>query len=418
MVDSIKRWYSYFIIMYSGLLPTFANIHCPKPVLSENTQVVQLHSDVNLTCPGCHGQTWWSRHNQTRKLQDGSHLSLTSISYEDEDTYTCHRDGTPACTTQLLVKDDIEKPQISCYIRHPTHNITCDWQTTRELRPHAKVTLIAWMLKGNHKKNRCTYIPLAGKFTCSTLYKEGDTGRHVLSLCVIGRTDSQTSNTVDSTSEMLVQPDPPINVTVTSLEHQPRKLRVSWSPPRTWLNNFYQLQYQVQYHVEGTQHVSNGTTFDEHFMINDALQRRRHVVRVRAKEEFMVTWSAWSEETVGTPWSAKEESEPLTTTDFIMTSAEEEEPEAITAEKPPAPVPRYVLLVAGVSFVMVLVLFLGILMRNGEMKLLKLKGGLLRVLFQPSQSAPTVPQPRPAEPLLTALCPFPEAVTVTTPKPS
>lgn len=50
------------------------------------------------------------------------------------------------CEAKLfLFSDDIEKPQISCYIRHPTHNITCDWQTTRELRPHAKVTLIAWM---------------------------------------------------------------------------------------------------------------------------------------------------------------------------------------------------------------------------------------------------------------------------------
>lgn len=422
MVDSIQRRYSYFIAMYFALLVTSANAECTKPVLPENTQVVPHYSNVNLTCPGCHGQTQWSRNNQTMKLQNGTHLILTSFSYEDEDNYTCYRDGAPACTVQVLVKDDIEKPQISCYLRHPTYNITCDWQTTRELRPHAKVILIAWMVDGEHVKNSCSYIPSTRKFTCSTPCKEKDSGRHTMSLCVIGRTDYQTSNVVDSNMDYLVKSDPPINVTVTSLENQPYSLWVSWAPPLPWLNNFYKLEYQVQYQVEGTPHVSNVTTDETFFVIKDALARRRHVVRVRTKEEFFYTWSEWSKEVVGSPWSEELEELRTTTDYFIMTSSEEEtstEEEGPTQKEPaipPTPIARYLSLVASAIFVIVLLLFLGILMKNQEIKLLKLKGGLLRTLFQPSRHSLPVPaasQPQPGEPLLMAPSPQPEVVTVT-----
>ncbi|KAM5129472.1 interleukin-6 receptor subunit alpha [Mantella aurantiaca] len=412
MGDDSKHRYSYLIItIYSALLLTVASSNCPKPALSENTQVVALRSDADVTCPGCHGQTWWRRHNRTTTLQNGSRLSLASVSYEDEDNYTCYRDdGAAACTLQLLVGDDLEKPEIACYIRHPTHNITCDWQTTRELRPGARVTLIAWMVNGKHRENGCAYVPASRKFSCSAPYMEGDSGRHVLSLCVIGRTGRQTSNLVDSSVEKLVQPEPPINVTVTSLEDHPRRLRVSWSPPEPWLNDFYKLEYQVQYRVEGSTHASNGTTEEKHFTINDALARRRHVIRVRAKEEFFLTWSAWSEEAAGTPWSAGADETPATTEfqGFIVTSAEEEEI-VDKEDTPPGPAPRYAWIAAAVSFVIVLLLFLWILMRNREVKLLKLKGGLLRALFQPLRSpAPLAP------PLLMAP---PEAVAVTAPQP-
>ncbi|XP_018430098.1 PREDICTED: interleukin-6 receptor subunit alpha, partial [Nanorana parkeri] len=387
--------------------------------------------------------------------------------YEEEDDYTCYRDGVPACTVQLLAKDDLEKPKISCYIRHPTYNITCEWQTTRKLRPHAKVTLIAWMVNSEHIRNSCSYLAATGKFTCSTPYKEGDSGRHTMSLCVIGRTDSQTSNIVDSTMEKLVQPDAPINVTVASLENRPYSLRVSWSPTMPWLNTFYKLDYQVQYHVEGAPHVSNllqtsgcdqinvltsaisgfnflctlsktflvkvkpcggenekqriprtpfliaaiydlrwgsgsfGTTESTFFVINDAFAGRRHVIRVRAKEEFFFTWSEWSAEVVGRPWS----------------DTTEEEDQTKAPENPSAPIPRYVWLVTSAIFVFVLLLFLGLLMRNKEIKLLKLKGGLLRTLFQPSRRVPAVPQPLSGEPLLVVPCPPPDAVTVTVPEP-
>ncbi|XP_072284758.1 interleukin-6 receptor subunit alpha [Pyxicephalus adspersus] len=432
MVVSIQRRYSYFIIMYSGLLLTCANTRCSKPVLSENTRVVPLHSNVTLSCPGCDNQSRWSRHNRTMKLHNGPHL--TSVSYEDEDNYTCHRNGAPICTVQLLVEDDIEKPVISCYIRHPTSNITCDWLTTRELRPHAKVKLIAWMLNGNHTENGCSYIPSARKFTCSTLYKEGDSGRHTLSLCVIGRTGSQMSNTLDSTAEKLVQPDPPINVTVTPLEGHPRKLWVSWLPPRTWLNSFYELVYEVQYRMEGSQVISNGTTHKKHFLISDALARRRHVIRVRAKEEFLLNWSTWSEGVVGTPWSAEDDNELPVTTDFnefIVTTSEEEgriprfSAGGLCFFLYNSPynlvfiigrIPRFVWLVGGVGFVVVLLLLLLIMMRKGEVRLLKLKGGLLRALFQPAPGAPAVSQPPSGEPLLAA--PQPEAVIVNVPQPT
>ncbi|KAM9294600.1 interleukin-6 receptor subunit alpha [Gastrophryne carolinensis] len=442
--------FSCVVALCAGLL-TLTDAVCQKPAIPGNALVVPLLMGVNLTCAGCEGQVTWSRQNQTIENQNDAHLLLKSVNYEDEDTYSCHKGGAAICSVQVLVKDEIEKPEISCYLRYPTHNITCEWTPTRKLRPHASVTLILWSLRGNHQVRSCSYVQPPGKFICSSLYHEGDKRRHALSLCVTGRTDHRVSNTVDKSADDLLQPDPPLNVRVTPLQNQPRRLHVAWSPPELWQDDFYKLEYQVQYRVANSRHVSNGTTLQTHFVIKDALARRRHVVMVRAKEEFHRTWGAWSREVAATPWS-EEEAEPVTLPTFQdltddygpITSSEEPdhldyrgEMQLALPEFPlgPAPLdekepeaeckgaPRYAGLVAGVALALIFFFFLGILIRYSDMKVLKLKGILLRSPLQPPQNPtrtqpdPTRTQPPCATPLMSPRS-SPTAVTVTKPKAS
>lgn len=47
-----------------------------------------------------------------------------------------------------------------------------------------------------------------------------------------------------------VQPDPPVNVTVTAVPGNPRWLRVTWRDPPSWNSYFYRLQFELRYRAE------------------------------------------------------------------------------------------------------------------------------------------------------------------------
>ncbi|XP_075049098.1 interleukin-6 receptor subunit alpha isoform X2 [Mixophyes fleayi] len=419
MVVITRRWYSYFMVVVLVILTLVETqgTTCQKPVLSENTTLAPLHSSVNLTCKGCDGGGYWRRHNRQIPSRSGR-LALNAVTYTDEDNYTCYMDGAPVCTVQLLVKDELEKPQISCYIRHPTHNITCEWKPTRELRPLAEVTVTAWSITGKHTVTSCSYINSTQTVTCSSPRTEGDTGRYTLSLCVTGRTDSQFSNTLEKSMSDLLLPDPPTDVEVTPVERKPRKLNISWTPPELWLKGLYKLQYEVQYRVETSQHVSNDTTTRTYCTINDALMGRRHIIRVRAMEEFGGPWSSWSKEAVGTPWSDVKDGITTTTLGpsewytYEEATTENESKSSIPYKLPT--VPRYPWLVAAFSVTLLILLFMIILIRQHEIKLLSLKERLLRTLFQSMPTATRTQPPMESQDVMSPCIP-PTSETVSVP---
>lgn len=121
-----------------------------------------------------------------------------------------------------------------------------------------------------------------------------------------------------------------MNVTVQALEKAPQRLQVNWSYPPSWDPRFYWLHFQVRYRpepaptfVEVRPHllacplsmarlspapcplqVDQVTT--TWLDIRDAWRGTRHVVQVRAKDEFgHGMWSEWSQEAVGTPWTGR-----------------------------------------------------------------------------------------------------------------
>lgn len=47
-----------------------------------------------------------------------------------------------------------------------------------------------------------------------------------------------------------MQPDPPVNITVTPVDRNPRWLRVTWEDPASWNSHFYRLQFELRYRAE------------------------------------------------------------------------------------------------------------------------------------------------------------------------
>ncbi|XP_056402481.1 interleukin-6 receptor subunit alpha [Hyla sarda] len=395
---------------------------CPKPAAPEDAILVSLHSAVNLTCVGCEGSVSW-RHRSPpgspRHLegtQSGGHLVVDPVTYEDEGGYTCYKDGAPVCSVELMVKDELQdNAPLLCYHRYPTHNITCEWTPSKLLHPSSNVTLVVLRNLRDPTFYPCTYSAPRQTFSCSSLYTEGDESNHAFYLCVNGRTDSTLAANLDAYGKDLLHVEPPLNVRVTPVQNHPRRLRVSWSRPRFWEETFYHLIYQVLYGVENSPHPSNGTTSAQSFLIEDAVMGSKHLIRVRAREEFQKNWGSWSEEAAGTPWSEEATTTWVPTEYDPPTSEEEEDP--IGEEKTSAPVvsfPRISWLAPCVSLGLVLLIFFGIWIRYQEIQILKLQWGLVRSLFHSSSKVKS-PQPQASASLLMAPCSSPPSVTVTVP---
>ncbi|XP_074665633.1 interleukin-6 receptor subunit alpha isoform X2 [Strix aluco] len=158
----------------------------------------------------------------------------------------------------------------------------------------------------NATEQRCRYFSKARKFVCRVKVPPGaDTESLVVSTCVNNGAGGSAGEDRIITLSSVLKPDPPINVTVQALEKAPQRLRVNWSYPSSWDPRFYWLRFQVRYRPEPAQTFTEVDQVMTPWLdIRDALRGTRHVVQVRAQEEFgHGAWSEWSQEVVGTPWT-------------------------------------------------------------------------------------------------------------------
>ncbi|XP_069584996.1 interleukin-6 receptor subunit alpha [Ranitomeya imitator] len=409
MAGTSGRYTALIIVLCCGQLINTQDNLCPKPAVPEDAILATLFSNVNLTCAGCEGRVSWSSgslHRSQRPLHktEGSHLVLSSVAYEDEGSYTCYRDDAPVCSVELLVRDEPQEgTSLSCYHQHPTHNITCEWSPTVLLHPFSTATLVRVRVFQSPLFFPCTYDDGRRTFFCSSLYNEGDSSKQVFFLCVHGRTDSARVAGLEADVRDILQIGPPLNVQVTSVEKHPRKLHVLWSRPEFWEETFYGLKYQVLYQVENSLHLSNGTTADTSFVIDDAVMRRKHLIRVRATEEYQENWGSWSKEAKGVPWSDGATTTQVPSKEHTPIPQQTEEPGNNEIGVPEAHVmggtPRF-WIAPCISLALVILFLLALWIRYQEMRMVKLQCGFLRSLVQSSSVEDTVQPPMVTESLV------------------
>uniref|UniRef100_A0A8D2L0Y1 Fibronectin type-III domain-containing protein n=2 Tax=Varanus komodoensis TaxID=61221 RepID=A0A8D2L0Y1_VARKO len=192
---------------------------------------------------------------------------------------------------------------------------------------------------------------------------------------------------------------------VGAMEKAPRRLHVTWRDPPSWGSTFYRLQFQLRYRAENSHTYSevllpHGITS---YTISDALRGLRHFVKVRAREEFdHGSWSEWSREITGVPWT--EPTDPVSdpTSDvtkfsfddyFVGTSSPRTSEVPRRVIKPAAAVPLYSFLIMALSVTVALALAVGILFRyRKKLRLLHSRGG--KPSSAPSYSLATLgPEP-------------------------
>uniref|UniRef100_A0A8C0QXA5 Interleukin-6 receptor subunit alpha n=1 Tax=Canis lupus dingo TaxID=286419 RepID=A0A8C0QXA5_CANLU len=272
-------------------------------------------ASVTLTCPGGepedNGTVQWLLQNLVDDSYLGSRaavgrtLLLRSVQLSDSGNYSCYQDGRLAGTVRLLVDAPPEEPQLACFRKSPLSMVFCEWSPRHPPSPKTRATLLVRKFRGRpvgDSQEPCPYAQGPQKFSCQLAVPEGDNSLYVVSLCVTNSAGSRSST--PQTFE--VQPDPPVNITVTAVDRNPRWLRVSWQDPPSWNSYFYRLQFELRYRAERSKTFTMLMIkeFQHHCIIHDAWRGMRHVVQLRAREEFgHGSWSTWSQEAVGTPWT-------------------------------------------------------------------------------------------------------------------
>ncbi|KAM9251871.1 interleukin-6 receptor subunit alpha [Cariama cristata] len=293
---------------------------CGPAGLSRDTVLGRLGANVTLTCQdeGLANVTvsWRVEERgaavvggRVRRVMEGNALLLRRLRYEDSGRYSCYVGGRPLRSLRLLVEEPPETPRVSCYRRSHDKDVLCEWPLRAKPSPGTRAML--WVKRRfvaeNATEQRCRYFSKARKFVCRVKVPPGtdDTKPLVVSTCVTNGAGGSTGEDKIITLSSVLKPDPPLNVTVEALEKAPQRLRVNWSYPLSWDPRFYWLRFQVRYRPEPTQTFTEVDQVTTTWLdIRDAWRGTRHVVQVRAQEEFgHGAWSEWSQEAVGTPWT-------------------------------------------------------------------------------------------------------------------
>uniref|UniRef100_A0A8C3IMW6 Interleukin 6 receptor n=1 Tax=Chrysemys picta bellii TaxID=8478 RepID=A0A8C3IMW6_CHRPI len=290
---------------------------CPRPALPPDTVLSTVGANITLPClqrqlePN--GTVSWKLENQAGSSERavlGASLLLRQVRYDDSGRYSCYVGGCLVRSLRLLVDEPPEPPGFSCYRRSHVKDILCEWQPQRRPSPRTRAVLWVKRLTGeNATEQRCRYFPKVEKFTCRVTVPPSEDDTFLLvSMCISNGAGSAVSK------DQVISPDPPVNVLVDPVESAPQKLRVNWTYPPSWDPRFYRLHFQVRYRAERSQSytevkLQHGEK-ETSLVIHDAWHGARHRVQVRGLEEFgHGSWSEWSQEAVGTPWTGRTERE-------------------------------------------------------------------------------------------------------------
>ncbi|XP_053134920.1 interleukin-6 receptor subunit alpha [Hemicordylus capensis] len=294
-------------------------VPCPQPALPAGAVVCRPGANVTLRClegvlensTGAHwtfeGQNLSS--SDARRALEGSDLVLSSVYFNDSGRYSCHSGGRILGSYRLVVDEPLETPNFTCFRRSLAKNTLCEWSPSRLISPRAKATL--WVGKGflarNLTQQECRFYRKTRKFTCRIELPYDDNNNFLLaSLCVVSPANSATSRPQIFQPNSKLKPDPPVDIEVNAVEKSRNQLSVVWQDPPSWGSRFYGLKFQLRYRAEISSLHSQVELPQGHnsYTIRDALPGHRYIVQVRGCEEFdHGTWSEWSREITGMPWT-------------------------------------------------------------------------------------------------------------------
>ncbi|KAB1260653.1 Interleukin-6 receptor subunit alpha [Camelus dromedarius] len=194
-------------------------------------------------------------------------------------------------TVHLLVDAPPEQPQLSCSRKSPLSDVGCEWSPQSPPSPTTKAVLLVRRFQNSLVKDfqkPCQYSQEAQRLLCQLAVPEGDNSFYVVSLCVANSAGSQASKPQTFEGYGILQPDPPVNITVSAVDRNPRWLSVTWQDPPSWNSYFYRLQFEVRYRAERSKTFTTWMVkeLQHHCIIHDAWSGMRHVVQLRAQEEF------------------------------------------------------------------------------------------------------------------------------------
>ncbi|XP_050987066.1 interleukin-6 receptor subunit alpha [Labeo rohita] len=248
-------------------------------------------------------------------VERGGILRRPHLNWTDSGNYSCYRGERLISTFRISVAMPPERPTVYCYRRFHTSKVRCDWTSKNPVTPRTLCYLLLQKgLSGNVTRVPCSFSFSRSRCWCAFHVEEGDRNLHAAKLCVSNIAGSTTSPYLSFKLHDIIKPDPPTHVVVRAVPGQQHILKVSWSYPNTWKNDFYALLFELRYRPqlkEQYQTVPIDDVMEKQvsWTIYDAMPHTQYEVQLRAKDEFDGIWSDWTDTVYAVTWEA-----PKTTT--------------------------------------------------------------------------------------------------------
>ncbi|XP_056405797.1 interleukin-27 subunit beta isoform X2 [Hyla sarda] len=186
--------------------------------------------------------------------------------------------------------------------KHQSGNYTCHHPHTKETLSLTELQL--GRLMGSEPPQKCIQHETNPNSCLISNFRMFEEFPYLLNVTAVNQLGSATQLHYFFV-ENIIRPDPPENVSISSICRDSKKLYVQWRPPHTWpYPEIFPLKYKVRYRKEGSKSYITVGPYEKTYLILTGIRPGSTVnVLVAAKDiSDLGHNSDWSEVVTGRPW--------------------------------------------------------------------------------------------------------------------
>ncbi|XP_073462749.1 interleukin-27 subunit beta [Aquarana catesbeiana] len=275
-------------------------------------QYEQLGTDIILQCDSwLPGVKWkhngvWIAHN-TKMHANGLQLTLMEVKKHQAGTYSCHNPDNHKVLsmTELYLGFPPQILNVQCWASEYPERINCTWDVWPD--PHLHTTFITTYrlgLTGSDPPSQCLqldFIPYSCQITDFKMFAEVPYLLNVTAVNSLGSITLLHHFFVEN----IIRPGVPVNVSLSPVHRDSRKLLLQWSPPPSWpYPDYFPLSYLIRYRRAGVkQYKVVGPYEQTSFLITGNRPGSTVLAQVSARDFTGAGhYSEWSTVVTGQPW--------------------------------------------------------------------------------------------------------------------
>eukprot|EP00062_Callorhinchus_milii_P015675 gi/632966293/ref/XP_007899334.1/ PREDICTED: interleukin-27 subunit beta [Callorhinchus milii] len=276
------------------------------------TRYGQIGTNVTLVCSCADRDVVEWRLNDSKVIEtDATHLTGTSLTLTIATLpmgglYSCHsQDSGKTCNRlHLILGYPPGKPQVTCWSASYPLNVICSWKLENET--YLPTEISATYRYGIGETKECSRNATGDNsciITNMSLFSHSPYTVTVTAVNPLGIRSAIKSFLL----EKIIKPDPPMDVTVSPIPNEPKKLLLRWKPPVTWPNpEVFVLTYIVHFRQEGSRRERVTEVDDQtSYTLNGLRSKALYFVKVAARDVLNNGEpSAWSSTKSARLWSS------------------------------------------------------------------------------------------------------------------
>ncbi|XP_069809066.1 interleukin-27 subunit beta-like [Dendropsophus ebraccatus] len=293
------------------LLPSYEFFE-NKVTIPVTHRLGQLGEEIILDCNTSFPYVQWKFNGRKIVNSDdiysnfSRHLILADAKKHQSGNYTCHHPHTNEILslTELQLGLPPDRLHIQCWSSSYPEKVKCYWDLHPDPNIHTSfLTTYRSGLMGPPQE--CIQHEMNPHSCLISNFQMFEEFPYLLNVTAINPLGSVTQ-LHDFFVENIIRPDPPVNVTVSSMCRESKKLHIQWKPPHSWpYPEIFPLKYKVRYRREGSKSYITVGPYEKTSLILGGIRPGSTVhVQVAAKDiSDLGHDSHWSEVVTGRPWN-------------------------------------------------------------------------------------------------------------------